>query len=274
MRSAAVLFLLAALLGASGVAVTAYASLAKRRHDARAGWSLRPVVVASVDLEAGSRLTLEQVSQRSVPEQFVVPEMVTPDQVGQVAGRVLTSPLLAGDPVLMTDFADRTHAEALVSCVRQVTPAVEATAAQAAEAALQRFEPPHDSRGEAEEPPMPATDAQGGVLVVTALTGISEGTVLEPRHLVARSWPKALVTASFVGASDGRHLLGRRALFPIQKGDAVLWQLVDVPDAPATFGGCVAAVDKAVDAARVAEAPRAARAWTWPGAPAPREERR
>lgn len=61
---------LAVLLG-TFIGVVHYSGLKKREAEVRRGWNLVPVVVAAVDVPAGTTLTFDMISQRSVPEQFV-----------------------------------------------------------------------------------------------------------------------------------------------------------------------------------------------------------
>lgn len=70
--------------------------LAERK---RAGWNLVPVVVVAVDLKAGDDIVMENISQRSVPEQFVTKSMVRPDSASYVINQPTLVPLYAGDVV-------------------------------------------------------------------------------------------------------------------------------------------------------------------------------
>lgn len=82
-----------------GYALAMDLSVKKRR-----GWNLKPVVVAAVDVPAGTAIDFEHVSQRSVPEQFVTREMVQPDSASYVVNRPAAVPLLAGDPLLWSSI--------------------------------------------------------------------------------------------------------------------------------------------------------------------------
>jgi Flp pilus assembly protein CpaB len=63
-----------------------------------------PVIVAASDLPAGSVITLEVVSQRSLPSEHVTRSMVTPRSASSIVGRRTRLPLLAGEPLLSTFF--------------------------------------------------------------------------------------------------------------------------------------------------------------------------
>lgn len=88
------------LLVSAGAAVV----IVKRYRDARKGWNLVPVVVVAVDLPARGELTMEVLSQRSAPEQFITESVVRPEDVSKVLGRRVHSKLVAGDPLLWRDL--------------------------------------------------------------------------------------------------------------------------------------------------------------------------
>ncbi len=67
---------------------------------ARKGWNLAPVVVAMEDLPAGTVLTFDHISQRSVPEQFVTRSVVRPENAEFVIHQKLKVPVMAGDLIL------------------------------------------------------------------------------------------------------------------------------------------------------------------------------
>ncbi len=93
-------FVLAGCLG-GGLGVVAYQKLAR---GAREGWNLVPVVVAAVDLEAGTTVTMEMISQRAIPEQFVTGSVVKPDSASYIVGQPVRAKLMAGDPLLWSQF--------------------------------------------------------------------------------------------------------------------------------------------------------------------------
>lgn len=76
----------------------------KRYRDARKGWNLVPVVVVAVDLPARGEITMDALSQRSAPEQFITESVVRPDDVSKVIGRRVHAKLVAGDPLLWRDL--------------------------------------------------------------------------------------------------------------------------------------------------------------------------
>lgn len=88
------------LLLSAGAAVV----ISKRYRDARKGWNLVPVVVVAVDVPENGELTMDVLSQRSAPEQFVTDSVVRPDQASRIVSRRVRAKLLAGDPVLWRDL--------------------------------------------------------------------------------------------------------------------------------------------------------------------------
>lgn len=76
----------------------------KLAHQKRAGWNLVPVVVAAVDIPAGALVTMEMVSQRSIPEQFVTASVVKPDSASYIIGAPVTVRMEAGDMMMWSFF--------------------------------------------------------------------------------------------------------------------------------------------------------------------------
>ena len=77
----------------------------KARDDARKGFNLVPVIVAAVDLPAGDPVSIETISQRSMPEQFVTSSVVRPDSASAIIERPQHLDLRAGDLLLWSAFA-------------------------------------------------------------------------------------------------------------------------------------------------------------------------
>jgi pilus assembly protein CpaB len=97
--------------------VVGWSGLQKQRADMRKGWNLVPVVVAAVDLSEGAVVTMEMVSQRSVPEQFVTASVVKPDSASYVIGQKVMVSLQAGDPLLWSQFETSRAGERLTGKV-------------------------------------------------------------------------------------------------------------------------------------------------------------
>jgi len=84
--------------------VTGFAIGLNKRAPYRGCSSLVPIVVASVDMRAGTTVTFDHLSQRSVPEQFVTKSVVKPDSASYVVGQVIDHDVEAGDPLRWDDF--------------------------------------------------------------------------------------------------------------------------------------------------------------------------
>jgi pilus assembly protein CpaB len=92
-----------------------FSALQKERNDVRKGWNLVPVVVATVDLSEGTVVTMEHLSQRSIPEQFVTSSVVKPDSSSYVVGQKVMVSVAAGDPLLWSQFETSRAAEHLAA---------------------------------------------------------------------------------------------------------------------------------------------------------------
>ncbi len=107
---------LAAGMMLMGFAV-AWSALMKEKADVRQGWNLVPVLVATVDLSEGTVVTMAQLSQRSVPEQFVTSSVVKPDSANYVVGQKVQVAVAAGDPLLWSQFESARAVERLATRV-------------------------------------------------------------------------------------------------------------------------------------------------------------
>jgi pilus assembly protein CpaB len=83
----------------------------------RRGWTLVPVAVASVDLPAGAVVTPDNISQRSVPAQFVTSSVVKPDAASYLVNQKVLVPVQAGDWFLWSQFDVMSSAERLSTVV-------------------------------------------------------------------------------------------------------------------------------------------------------------
>ncbi|WNG34749.1 hypothetical protein F0U61_14650 [Archangium violaceum] len=92
-----------------GAGVLAYTLVKKAEKEARAGWALVPVIVPQRDFAPGEVLTLDELAQRSAPEQLVTSSMVRPDSAAYVVGQALTVPVQAGEPLRWAFFAAATE---------------------------------------------------------------------------------------------------------------------------------------------------------------------
>jgi pilus assembly protein CpaB len=96
-----------------------YSAIQRQRADVRKGWNLVPVVVAAVDVAEGSVVTMDMVSQRSIPEQFVTSSVVKPDSASYVVGQKVLVALQAGDPLMWSQFETSRATERLATKVQK-----------------------------------------------------------------------------------------------------------------------------------------------------------
>jgi pilus assembly protein CpaB len=108
--------------------VVSWSAIKKREADVQKGWSLVPVVVTSVDLSEGTTITMDMVSQRSIPEQFVTASVVKPDSANYIVGQKVLVPLQAGDPLLWSQFETSKASERLANKVNKRARAVTVSA--------------------------------------------------------------------------------------------------------------------------------------------------
>ena len=104
--------------------VVAYSAIKKKESDVRKGWNLVPVVVAAQDIPEGTVVTIDMVSQRQVPEQFVTSSVVKPDSASYIVNQKVLVSLQAGDPLLWSQFETTKAAERLSTKVQKKTRAI------------------------------------------------------------------------------------------------------------------------------------------------------
>jgi Flp pilus assembly protein CpaB len=245
------------LLGVALSGALVFSVGVKRVAEARRGWQLVPIVVSAADLKAGDVVTMETLSQRSIPERFASPSMVRPDEAELIMGRSLTMPLQAGDPVLWASVVDPPWASAFSSCVTSVKPTVDA---RAAEVELPRVDAVKANARSFEGPPPPLDVPADGRVVVVRRT-LHEGEVLAEADLSVVTVPEALRVGSLVPANEKALVVGSRLLVELEPGDLLRWQMLDDFEAPSSVAGCEVMVGVDVAAARKETARAAAKAW-------------
>ena len=108
---AIVLGLLAALLY--------WVDLNHAKEAARAGWDLKPVVVAAQDIDEGTIIAPEMVAQRRIPSQFVTASVIPPDNFNFVIGQKVMVAIKRGDTLLWTQFESSKGLERLSKAVQK-----------------------------------------------------------------------------------------------------------------------------------------------------------
>ena len=220
------------------------AGMKARNPNPRAGWKLVPVVVMATDLAEGSLVTMEQISQRSIPEQFMTSAYVTPDQASFIIDQPVNFPLLAGDPITWSAFADLTRHAAVQDCATAIKPAVDEVAASTLASLTEELRDGGAAQPEASPIPAQVPDADGNVAVVTAVRDLAPGVIGSTDVRVTKV-PARFATKSWVPGSERPSVVGARLLVALQANDGVWWQMLDDPGHPATASGCADAVGRA-----------------------------
>jgi pilus assembly protein CpaB len=122
--------------------VVSYSGLRRAQANATVGWNLIPVVVAAADVSEGTEITLELLTRRSIPEQFVTSSVVSPDSASYLIGQRVLVPLQAGDPLMWSQFSSTRAAEQLSTKILQRTRAL--TIAASGTAAVGGWVRPND----------------------------------------------------------------------------------------------------------------------------------
>jgi pilus assembly protein CpaB len=108
-----------ALVLALVAGAVAYMGVEREKRRVRAGFNPIPVIVASQDITEGTTITLDLLSQRAVPEQFVTSSVVKPDSASYIIGQKLLVPVQAGDLMLWSQFETSRAAERLSNVVQK-----------------------------------------------------------------------------------------------------------------------------------------------------------
>jgi pilus assembly protein CpaB len=101
-----------------------FSAIQKQKNDVRKGWNLVPVVVSAVDISEGTVVTMDMISQRSIPEQFVTSSVVKPDSASYIVNQKVLVALQAGDPLLWSQFETTKAAERLSTKVQKKARAI------------------------------------------------------------------------------------------------------------------------------------------------------
>jgi pilus assembly protein CpaB len=102
----------------------AFSAIKKRENDVKKGWNLVPVVVAAVDISEGTVVSMEMISQRSIPEQFVTSSVVKPDSASYIVNQKVLVPLQAGDPLIWSQFETTKASERLSTKIQKKARAI------------------------------------------------------------------------------------------------------------------------------------------------------
>lgn len=125
----------AALVALLGIPI-GYLVVKSHEAEVRRGYPLVPVTVASEDISSDSLVSMEQLSQRSMPESLASASIVLPDKASYIVNQRTLVPITAGDPFRWTMFW--THVdknlngefEAVEACLAATKTAPDATPAR------------------------------------------------------------------------------------------------------------------------------------------------
>ena len=87
---------------------------------ASADEELTPVVLAAVDIPAGTVVTMEMLSQRSVPRRLVTSSIVKPDSASYIVNQRIRRPMLQGDLMAWNNF-DAPPLRAIEACEKKLS---------------------------------------------------------------------------------------------------------------------------------------------------------
>ena len=93
-------FMIGMTVGLSAVPVCCQAEWRASQRE----YGVVPITVFTQDMRAGEVVTFEQISQRTVPEQYVTSSVVKPDSASYVINQRLVDDVQAGDPLRWSDF--------------------------------------------------------------------------------------------------------------------------------------------------------------------------
>lgn len=96
-----------------------YMVIDQKTGEARKGWNLKPVIVASQDIPEGTSISMEMMMSRMVPEQFVTNSVVKPENANFIEGQKVLVPIQQGDMLLWTQFETSKAAERLSTIIQK-----------------------------------------------------------------------------------------------------------------------------------------------------------
>lgn len=230
-------------LTVSVLVVGTFATVTANKYVARVhrGWALKPSLLLTHDVASGHVLTEADLTEVSLPEQFLTDTWVAGPERSLVLGKAVTVAVEKGAPLLWTSFA-RYHPEQVSACIAAVRPefqqVLDRTHAEHL-ASLSREAPP------AQDVPPLQFDADRQALVLVATAEVKEGARIEASAFEARKMPRALVTASLVPAEALKSVTGAVAVVALDVGEPLRWQFLDDPKQPRSVVQCAAQLDAA-----------------------------
>jgi Flp pilus assembly protein CpaB len=233
------------LLAAAALATAALVpALRERNRRLTEGWNKQPALVFATDLAEGATVTLEHLSRRPFPEQFLSSSAVPPDDARLIVGRKIGLTVQAGDVVRWAHFTVPIPHDVLRACGEAVLSKVDQATAAARVRSLAEFQKNMGTIRAAAVLPRAAGPAEEEVLVAQA--DLEAGSTLSSGALARRRVGGAFITPSNIPAKDLDRIAGARLVVPVQRGDPLLWQMLESPDHARTAASCVTQVTQAI----------------------------
>jgi pilus assembly protein CpaB len=122
--------------------IMAMVALSNKEREIKRGWNLEEVVVSAEDVTEGTRLEINMIAKRKIPEQFVTKSTIRPKDVEKVLGQTIVVNLHEGDPLQWSNFQETHGFERLSNIIPRQGRAV--TVRLNSEAAVGHFVRPND----------------------------------------------------------------------------------------------------------------------------------
>jgi serine/threonine-protein kinase len=212
---------------------------------------LEPIVIANRDLEAGTVVTMDMLSQRVMLKINATSSIVRPDSVSYIVGQKLNVPVQQGDALLWSQFqtTDQVAAETEVPVVVAAIDIAENTVLTM-DMVKQISMPSRFVTSSVVKPdsasyiigqkllvPVQAgdpmlwtqfeTNSQGATTrALVAARDLPEGSVLDPSRIVEMEIPATLATSSVMRPKQSAHVWGHTLKTKMKRGDLLLWSLL------------------------------------------------
>ncbi|MFT3712109.1 MAG: protein kinase [Archangium sp.] len=208
---------------------------------------LVPIVTADRDLEEGTVISMEMLTQRVMLSHNVTSSIVKPDSVSYIVGQKLLVPVQKGDALLWSQFqtTQQAAAEAEVQVVVAAVDIRENTLvtmemmkqismpARFVTSSVVKPDSASYIMGQKIRVPVQAGDLllwsqfeqmpENGVRVLVAVRDLPEGSVLDPSRIAEATVSENLATSSVMRPKQSAHVWAHTLKKPMKKGDLLLW---------------------------------------------------
>lgn len=106
------------IMGAVAVA-GGYTVIRMQVKEKTAGWELEPVVAASVDIESGTILTQDLLTEVKVPRRFAFESVVKPNELEAIKGQEVVGNIKEGEPIHWYQLRGNMETDTLSRAVRK-----------------------------------------------------------------------------------------------------------------------------------------------------------